>query len=227
MTPVEPPRPENFWSSLDAPAREVLLRGGRVRSYPTGAHLLLQGERPDQVLIIKSGWAKVAVGDPEGREVVIAVRGPGELVGETGLLNDSPRTATLTALHAVTALSVTRARFATFLGDHPQAWPLIYRTASRRLAQSDGRIVALGSLDGAARLARLMLNLAEESGTPEEGGVRLPPLSQEELGSCVDASRETVARALRDWRQKGLIRTRWRKIVLMDSEGLRKLLGEG
>ncbi|MDX6743431.1 Crp/Fnr family transcriptional regulator [Actinocorallia sp. A-T 12471] len=226
MTPVEPSRPENFWSSLEPPAREALLRGGRVRTFPAGTHLLLQGERPDQVLIIKSGWAKVAVGDLEGREVVIAVRGPGELVGETGLLNDSPRTATLTALHPVSALSVTRPRFAAFLNDHPQAWPLIYRTASRRLAQSDGRIVALGSLDGAARLARLMLALAEESGTPDEGGVRLPPLSQEELGSCVDASRETVARALRDWRQRGLIRTRWRRIVLLDPEGLRKLLGE-
>lgn len=226
MTPVEPARPANFWSSLEPAARDLLQRGGRSRTFTAGAHLLLQGEPPDQVLILQSGWAKVSVGDTEGREVVIAVRGPGELVGETGLLNDSPRTATVTALHPVTALSVTRTRFLAFLGDHPGAWPLIYRTASRRLAQSDGRIVALGSHDGAARLARFMLTLAEESGTPESDGIRLPPLSQGELGSCVDASRETVARALRDWRVRGFIRTRWRRIVVLDADGLRKHLGD-
>ncbi|MCD0453601.1 Crp/Fnr family transcriptional regulator [Actinocorallia sp. API 0066] len=226
MAPPEPARPENFWSSLDPPAREALQRGGRIRTFATGARLLLQGERPDQVLILRHGWAKVSVGDVDGREVVIAVRGPGELVGETGLLNGSPRTATLTALHPVTALSVTRSRFSAFLDEHPHAWRHIYRTASRRLAQSDSRIVALGSHDGAARLARFLLTLAEESGIPEDEGIRLPPLSQNELGSCVDASRETVARALREWRVRGLIRTRWRRIVVLDLDGLRKHLGE-
>ena len=91
------------------------------------------------------------------------------------------------------------------------------------IRQSDERILSLGSHVGAGRLALFLLRLAEQSGLPEpDGGIGLPPLSQTELGSCVDVSRETVARAMRDWREQGFIRSGWRQTVLLDPEGLRK-----
>ncbi|GAA2733686.1 Crp/Fnr family transcriptional regulator [Actinocorallia aurantiaca] len=223
MTPASKVNRETFWSSLDPAARDTLARGGRNRRYRKGDHLCLQGEPPDQVLILQKGWAKICVGDSEGRERVIAVRGPGELIGETGLITESPRTATVTALHQLIALVVPRQRFRSFLNDHPDAWPKVYQTLSRRLAQSDERILSLGSHVGAGRLALFLLRLAEQSGLPEpDGGIGLPPLSQTELGSCVDVSRETVARAMRDWREQGFIRSGWRQTVLLDPEGLRK-----
>lgn len=223
MTPASKVQRDTFWSSLDAAARETLTRGGRGRRYRKGDHLCLQGESPDQVLILQKGWAKICVGDSEGRERVIAVRGPGELIGETGMLTDSPRMATVTALHQLTALAVPRQRFRAFLNEYPDAWPKVYQTLSRRLAQSDERILSLGSHVGAGRLALFLLRLAEQSGLPDpEGGIGLPPLSQTELGSCVDVSRETVARAMRDWRELGFIRNRWRQTVLLDPDGLRE-----
>ena len=223
MTPAEKGPRETFWSSLDPAARETLARGGRSRRYRKGDHLCLQGEPPEQVLILERGWTKICVGDSEGRERVIAVRGPGELLGETGLITDSPRTATVTALHQLSALVVPRQRFRAFLNDHPDAWPKVYQTLSRRLAQSDERILSLGSHVGAGRLALFVLRLAEQSGLPDpEGGIVLPPLSQTELGSCVDVSRETVARAMRTWREEDLIRNSWRRTVLLDPEGLRR-----
>ena len=226
MTPASKDDRETFWSSLDAAARETLTRAGRVRRYRKGDHLCLQGEPPEQVLILQQGWSKICVGDSEGRERVIAVRGPGELIGETGLITDSPRTATVTALHQLSALVVPRQRFRSFLTAHPDAWPKVYRTLSHRLVQSDERILALGSHAGAGRLALFLLRLAEQSGVPDpEGGTALPPLSQTELGSCVDVSRETVARAMRGWREQGLIRNSWRRTVVLDPEGLRRHAG--
>ncbi len=223
MTPASNGSRDTFWSSLDPPARDALVRGGRGRRYRKGEHLCLQGEPPEQVFVLQTGWAKICVGDSEGRERLIAVRGEGELIGETGLINDSPRSATVTALHPLAALVVSRQRFRAFLDDHPEVWRRLYETISRRLAQSDERILSLGSYVGAGRLALYLLRLAEESGVPDpEGGVRLPPLSQTELGSCVDVSRETVARAMRDWRALGLIRNSWRQTVLLDPEGLRQ-----
>lgn len=218
----------HFWTSLDPSAQETLRAGGRVRRFRSGEHLCYQGEPADHVLIIQDGWAKVCLADAEGRECVIAVRGPDELVGELGLLTDDPRMATITALHGVTALSVARNRFNGFLNEHPDAWSKVISTVSGRLVQDAERIMAHGTQFGASRLALFLLQLAEQSGRPsEDGGTLIPPLSQTELGSCVDASRETVARALKDWRGQGLVRTGWRQTVVLDPEGLRTVAAEG
>ncbi|GAA2730986.1 Crp/Fnr family transcriptional regulator [Actinocorallia aurantiaca] len=213
---------QTFWSSLDPAARENLLRGCRIRRYRPGEHLCYQGEPPDHMLILREGWVKVWKTDENGHECVIAVRGPGDLIGEAGLLAETDRTATVTALHGVTALSVPRGRFNGFLNEHPGAWPKVFGSLSRRLNQSDERIMALGGRFGAARLAVFMLRLAADSGQARpEGGVRIPPLSQAELGSCVDSSRETVARALREWRELGFVETGWRRTTILDPDGLR------
>lgn len=217
----EDPR-ATFWDGLDRPARDALLRGGRLRRFRSGEHLCYQGEPPDHVLIIRDGWVKVWKTDEDGRECVIAVRGPGELIGEAGLLTGSARAATVTALHSVTSLSVPRARFNAFLNDRPGAWAKVFGSVTRRLAQSDDRVLALGGRHGAARLARFVLGLAADSGRARAGGgVQIPPLSQAELGSCVDSSRETVARALREWRELGLVETGWRRTTILNPEGLR------
>ncbi|WP_106401814.1 Crp/Fnr family transcriptional regulator [Actinocorallia populi] len=214
--------PTTFWSSLEPPAREALLRGGRLRRYRSGEHLCYQGEPADHVLVLREGWVKVWMTDEDGHECVIAVRGPGDLLGEAGPLTGTARTATATALHGVIALSVPLARFNAFLGEHPGAWPKVFGSINRRLNQSDARIMALGGRFGAARLALFMLRLAADSGRARPGGgVSIPPLSQAELGSCVDSSRETVARALREWRTLGFVETGWRRTTILDPEGLR------
>lgn len=214
--------PTTFWDGLEQQARQSLLRGGRLRRYRSGEHLCYQGEPADHVLVLREGWVKVWMTDPDGHECVIAVRGPDELLGEAGPLTGTARTATATALHAVTALSVPLARFNAFLGEHPDAWPKVFGSLNRRLHQSDTRIMALGGRGGATRLALFLLRLAADSGRPRPGGgISIPPLSQAELGGCVDASRETVARALRAWRALGLVETGWRRTTLLDPEGLR------
>ena len=74
----------------------------------------------------------------------------------------------------------------------------------------------------AGRLAHYLLDLADRTGRPlADGTVEIPPLSQAELGSVVDASRETVARAFREWRAGGIIATGWRRTVILSPERLR------
>ncbi|MDX6744263.1 Crp/Fnr family transcriptional regulator [Actinocorallia sp. A-T 12471] len=214
------PRP-TFWTSLDEPSRLVLLRGGRHRRFRAGEHLCRQGEEPDHVLVIREGWAKVSVTGEDGREVVVAVRGPGDLIGEAGLITGAPRSATVTALHALQALSVPRVRFTAFLHDDPDGWPTLSSTVALRLAQSDHRFAAGGGTHLSGRLAAFLLRQAADNGRRlPDGGVLIPPLSQSELGSCIDASRETVARALRDWRALGLVETGWRRTILRNPAAL-------
>lgn len=218
--------PKRFWPSLDEIEQAALREAGRIRTFRRDMPLCYEGELSSHVMIILTGWAKVTVADAEGRATMIALRGPDEIVGEIGALNQRPRTATIVALQPVTALSVPGTRFTAFLTGHPSAWPKVVDTMAVKLSEAGHRIRQYSTLQGAPRLAAFMLVLAEQYGIEDpEGGIEIPPLSQAELGSCVDSSRETVARAFRDWRGRGLIRTGWRKTVLLDLEGLARIDG--
>lgn len=221
-----PDRRPGFWPALDERERAALAGAARPSLYPARAPLCHQGDRHDHVIVILSGWVKVTSTTSGGHDIVLAVRGPGDLVGESAVLARRKRSATVSALDRVGALLVPAERFTAFLDAHPRAWLLISDTFVRRLDDADRRLRAQASTSGAQRLAVLLLHLADlsERYAPPapDGSVAIsPPLSQEELGSWVDASRETVARALRDWRAQGLVRTGWRRTVVVDRAGLR------
>ncbi|GLZ16364.1 Crp/Fnr family transcriptional regulator [Actinomadura sp. NBRC 104425] len=215
-----------FWNALDAAQRADLRAAARPRTYPARTPLCFQGEDSDHIIVIESGWAKVTSTTSDGRDVVLAVRGPGDLICESAVLGGRRRSATVTALSPVRALVVPAARFTAFLDGHPAVWRLVSGTLVRRQDDADRRLQAHVSARGARRLAGLLAQLAEMSARHSppgpDGRIAIaPPLSQEELGSWMDASRETVARALNNLRAQGLVRTGWRKIVVEDLPGLR------
>ncbi|MFI0480034.1 Crp/Fnr family transcriptional regulator [Actinomadura sp. 9N215] len=216
-----------FWDALDAPERAALRAVARPRKYAPRTPLCYQGDDSDHIIIIESGWAKVTSASEDGREVVLAVRGPGDLVCESAVLGRRERSATVAALSPLRALVVPAARFTGFLDAHQGVWRLVSGTFVRRLDDADRRLQAHVSAHGARRLAILLTELAEMSARhapPDAAGAIVigPPLSQEELGSWMDASRETVARALGTLRAEGLVRTGRRKITVVDPVGLRE-----
>ncbi|MCP9977041.1 Crp/Fnr family transcriptional regulator [Actinomadura madurae] len=215
-----------FWDALDVPERAALRASGRSRTYAPRVPLCYQGDDSDHIIIIESGWAKVTSAGEDGRVVVLAVRGPGDLVCESAVLGRRERSATVQALDHVRALVVPAARFTAFLDAHPRVWLLVSGTFVRRLDDADRRLQAHVSAQGARRLALLLDGLAELSARHvppgPDGAIAIgPPLSQEELGSWMDASRETVARALATLRREGLVSTGWRKITVEDPPRLR------
>ncbi|WP_243719460.1 Crp/Fnr family transcriptional regulator [Actinomadura sp. KC06] len=216
-----------FWAALDDPERAALRAVARPRKYAPRTPLCYQGDDSDHIIIIESGWAKVTSASEDGREVVLAVRGPGDLVCESAVLGRRERSATVAALSPLRALVVPAARFTGFLDAHPGVWRLVSGTFVRRLDDADRRLQAHVSAHGARRLAILLTELAEVSArhAPPDaaGGIVIgPPLSQEELGSWMDASRETVARALGTLRAEGLVVTGRRKITVVDAARLRE-----
>ncbi|CNF32722.1 cAMP-binding protein [Mycobacterium tuberculosis] len=221
------PRP-GFWAALDSAQRTALREAARPRQFPVKAPLVYQGDESDHVIIIERGWAKVTSATADGHDVVLAVRGPGDLIAESAALGGRPRAATVTALSPIRALVVPAARFTGFLEGHPDVWMLVTGTFVDRMDESGRRLTAHVTSRGPQRLAGLLAQLAELSAQhappAPDGSIEIgPPLSQEELGSWMDASRETVARALNGLRRAGLIRTGWRKIIVVDLPRLREL----
>jgi CRP-like cAMP-binding protein len=214
-----------FWQALQESERTALRAAGRIREYASGTLLCSQGADPDHVLVILEGWVKVTAGRADGHEVMLAIRGPHDTIGESGWLNGRPRSANVEALNRVRALAVPAEQFAGFLNTHAHAAQVLARVMVSRMDDADRRMTSQVGTSGPKLLALLLLDLAERYGVPgPESAVTLPlPLTQHELATMIGRARETVARALTVWRKDGLVTTRRMRITILAPDSLREV----
>jgi len=224
--PPPPPAPSSDTYLTDEDIDDLRARGRR-RSYSRGGILVLEGSDPEDVLLLEKGRVKVSYETADGREVLLAVRGAGSMLGELSAIDGEPRVATVTAIDDVDAVSVSVAAFRDFLRSHPDAAMALLRTLSRRLRESDRKRVEFAAWDTVGRVARLLLELAKEHGEQlEDGSVRIGlPLSQQELAAWTASSREAVNKALRALRARGWVTTHRRAIVILDPRALGRRAG--
>ena len=199
-----------------------LTRYGHRRRLPTGTPLFLEGTRSDTVVLVISGRVKVFTSATDGTEVVLAVRGPGALLGELAAIDEQPRSASGLSMEPVEILTVGSREFTAFLHTHPRTMWLLLRLLTDRLRDADRKRAEFGVYDTPSRVARRLVELAERFGEPTESGIRITvPFTQDELAGWVGASLEGVAKALRDFRDRGYLHTQRRTVTVLDIEGLR------
>ncbi|MGW0767180.1 Crp/Fnr family transcriptional regulator [Streptomyces sp. NPDC002676] len=209
--------------------RAALLALGVPRRYGAGEALLSERSTTSYVVAILSGWAVVFVETERGGRVILALRGTGELVGEQSAMDRRPRSATVTALGEVDAVVIPGDRFRGFLAGNPAVGALVLRQLSSRLRSADGERRSLASENVLQRLSTRLLELTDRAGRPNpDGSVTIDlPLPQHDLAASVGSTREAVAKALRVLRERGIVRTATRNLVVTDVEPLRLLAGDG
>ena len=220
----------SFLGDLTPAEREELAARGRVREFARGEILFAEGEDPGWVAVLLRGRVKACAYREMGGETLLAVRGPGALLGEVAAIDGLPRSATVTALEPVRALAVTADEFMAFLQAHGRVSVLIMRMLCQRWRDADRKRVEFGMFDATGRVAQRLVELAERFGVPYDrtgaaGGDSLLitlNLSQEELASWVGASREAVSKALRTLRRHGWIETGRRRVIVHDLKALRR-----
>jgi CRP-like cAMP-binding protein len=121
----------DFWSVLSPAERSHFASAAQLREFRPRTALMREGERADEVMIIRDGWTKV-VHDEDGQERAIAERGPGDLIGESGTEPGNMRTATVVALGTVQALVMTTASYAAFIADYPMVPDLVKKQTHDR-----------------------------------------------------------------------------------------------
>lgn len=212
-----------FVDVLTDDERQALFRLGSRRTFARHATLFNQGDSSSHVAVLLEGKVKVSSYSSDGHEVVHGLQIPVALLGELSAIDGRPRSATVTALERVTVLSIPVQPFTEFLERQPRVALALLRVVAHRLRDSDLRQLELGTMDVPARLARRLVELAEGHGRESDSGIDLPlPLTQEELAQWVGASREAVVRALRGFRDRGLIATQRKRVLIRDLEGLRR-----
>lgn len=215
-------RLEGFGAALIPDEVDDLLQRGVRRTFRRGAFLMTEGEASDHVIVLLGGRAKISSYTAEGKEVVLAVRGPGDLLGELSAFDGEPRLATVSALEPIEALIIPSERFTRFLEDHPRLAILLLQNMTRRLRESDRKRVEFGAYDTPGRVARRLIELVERYGETEGANVRISlSLTQDELAGWTGSSREAVSKALREFRDRGWVTTGRRSIVVLDVDALK------
>src|SRR4051794_14972743 len=217
---------DDFWSLLDEDDRRAFSAQAQLRRFARGRALMHAGQVPEGVFLLRSGVVKASDVTPEGRELLLAIRAPGDLVGELAALDERPRSATVVALEAVEALVLPIPAFRSLLTTRPAVAIALIRVIGARLRDADARRIQLGRLASLARVASCLLELCDRFGAEADGAVAIRvALSQEELAGWAGASLESTARALRQLRELGWIETRRREIRVLDRAGLASAAG--
>ncbi|WP_405439105.1 Crp/Fnr family transcriptional regulator [Streptomyces avidinii] len=213
-----------FLARLEDADGAALRALGREVTYPPRATLLHQDEPTAHVLLVLHGWTKVTAAHANGYQALLALRGPGDIIGESAALTRRPRSATVTALERVVAVVIEHERFRAFLGRSPEVSLQLLALTSDRTRASDSRSLAFASLSVRERLAVLLLDLAQIHGRRTDEGVEVAvPLTKQELAGAVGASREMVQRQLKDLRDRGVVSTGRRALVIVRPDVLRRI----
>ncbi|MCG3173828.1 MAG: CRP-like cAMP-activated global transcriptional regulator [Myxococcota bacterium] len=183
--------------------------------YPKESLIVSQEEAGDALFIIHSGKVKVLLYGDTGREIILTTFKRGDFFGEMSLLDNQPRSANVIAMEDSELLVLRRESFLTHLKTHHETALAILAEMSRRLRKADSVIGNLALLDVYGRVARLLLEMAQNDGEETEDGllIRARP-TQQEIASMVGTSRETVSRALNEFQRRGFIDMHGRGILV-------------
>lgn len=216
-------RARSFLDSLLEPERNALLDAGRTRRWLRGELLVRAGDPADSATVLVSGSVKVHRTAAEGAEVVLALVGPGDLLGEVSAIRGAVRSADATALEPVEGVVISVPDLRAFLSAHPRASLALLELALARLHLSDLRRIEFATAGSLARIATRLVELVERFGVSrEDGAIEIAlPITQEELAAWSASSRESTARALHTLRELDLLETRRRRLIVRDFERLR------
>ena len=193
----------------------------REREYPKNSVILFEDDPGDALYIVSSGQVKVVLIGEDGREVILSVLGDGDFFGEMALIDDEPRSAHVIAMKDSQLLVLRRDDFQAQVEQHPKIALKLLRVLVERLRRADEKIGGLVLLDVNGRVARLLLDMADEGGS-----ARITRrLTHHTIAQMIGSSRETVSRAMRELVDRGLIEVSRREIVVKAREALEAMAG--
>jgi CRP/FNR family transcriptional regulator, cyclic AMP receptor protein len=200
---------ENSFSmeGLDTELAAGLSALARPMSVKPGAILFETGDPGNGCYAILEGSLKVSIVSVEGDEQLLAVLGPGSIVGELALLDGRARSATVTALKPSRLAFIDKYAFERFADENPALYRHMLSIVGKRLRQANDVLAARSFLPLPGRVAQTLLQLADTFGKPVDKDRILIhyKLSQADIANMAGAARENVSRVLNDWKRAGTI----------------------
>lgn len=209
-------------SGLNARNLDALASRLRERRYRAGEVIFHQDDPGGQLHLISAGQVRISIVGSDGRERDVALLNPGECFGEMSVLDDSPRSATATAVAEVRTRVLDKAPFQEFLKANPEVALHVAIMIAKRLRQTDRMLADVFFLNVPRRVARELVQLARAIGERAPDGRVAIAIDQDELARLVGASREAVNRALSAYQEDGVLTTSRGRVEIIDSEALER-----
>jgi CRP-like cAMP-binding protein len=206
------------------PSEQAGLAGiGVTRDFPAGSALIFQGEADDRVMVLLTGRVKVSRIEPDGRELLLSIRDPGDLLGELAFIGSRPRVATVTAVEPVRATVIPAGVLRQHLETAPHLAVVLLEIMARRFHDATIQRSHFGALDTMGRLAARIIELADRYGEPsqDEAISVVSPISREDIAAWTGSSRAGVADAFRRLRELGWVETERSTLIVRDVDALR------
>lgn len=193
----------------------------KARTFPRGTPIYLPLDGTNAVFLVASGRVKICHLTPDGKQSILAFIEPGELFGELALFDGGPRDEYAEALEKSTIVQISGEVMQQTMESHPGVTLGVTKLIGMRRRRIERRLKNLLFLSNRDRLTHLLLELAEQYGKPESGGLKLRiQLSHQDLANVIGSTRETVTVVLGEMQSEGLLSIGRRRIVILDLDRL-------
>lgn len=195
------PAGTNLLSDLPGRLAAPLLAGATARNLAAEEVLFMAGDPGDGLYRVDEGLLKVSIASASGAERILAILGPGSIVGDLAIIDGLPRSATVTALRDCKLRFLSRAAFEKLAAAEPAIYKYLLNVMAARLRDTDAIVAAGSFLPLKGRVARALLDLAHAFGNDVGAGriVIRQKLSQTDLASMAGIARENVSRIMNEW----------------------------
>lgn len=214
----------DFFKEFDAAALDDIAGAARPRRIPGGDVLFRQGEPPTGIFMVLNGRFKATQITPEGRQVVVRLAGPGDLIGHVSVFTETPYPATPKAAAESIVLAWSREGFVELMARHPALSLAVVRNMGKFIEEAHTRLRESSTERVERRIAHAVLRLARQAGHRIEGGIEISfPITRQDIALMTGATLYTVSRVLSAWEQDGIVDGGRQHLVLRDPQALLRI----
>jgi CRP/FNR family transcriptional regulator len=213
----------SLFASLGEQELKALAAACHPRTYRRDEVLFHEDEPGNALYVLLSGHVKIVQQIDVERETILSLYGPGESLGEMSLMDGGPRCGTAIALDSVKVVTLHREAFLALARRHPEVVWTVASRLSVLVRRANQQIHVLSALSVTARVARKLLELADQYGRVTPAGIRIAvPLTQQELAQTIGSNRITVNKQLRQFQEAQILTADRRGITLRQPEQLKQ-----
>jgi CRP/FNR family cyclic AMP-dependent transcriptional regulator len=196
--------------------------------YRRGQTIFQKDDAGSALMAVLAGRVRISSVSADGKEMTLNVINPGEVFGEIALLDGKPRSADATAIEETTLLVLERRDFLPFVLNNQDLTTRLLAILCDRLRRTSVALEDIALFDLPVRLGRVLLKLGEDYGRQTDQGLRIDmKLSQKDLSNLVAATRESINKQLRAWREAGMVTIDAGYLILTRPARLKRLVEDG
>lgn len=217
---------EGFFRDLSAQAQSDFHSLATDFRCPGSTVLISEAEEPSSILFLLEGEVNISMNSSDGRRFLLEVAGAGDTLGLTSAISGDLSQIRAQAMYPCRFASMQRRDFLAFLSRHPIASQTVARELCVELTRAREILRILGLTSSTtARVAHLLLEWCKVRQRTRDGVQIRCALTHREIGECIGASRETVTRALADFRARDLVRLHGSTLVVTSCSALATYAG--